>query len=55
MDAVKFIDTLVDPDGSARFTDIDVANAFLRKLGREPTMDQVKRIIELRQAARRFA
>ena len=55
VDAVKFIDTLVDPDGSARFTDIEVANAFLRKLGREPTMDQVKRIIELRQAAGRFA
>ena len=55
VEAVKFIDTLVDPDGSARFTDIDIASAFLRKLGREPTMDQVKRIIELRQAAGRFA
>ena len=55
VDSVKFIDALIDPDGSARFTDIDIASAFLRKLGREPTMDQVKRIIELRQAAGRFA
>ena len=54
-DSVKFIDALVDPDGSARFTDVDAASAFLRKLGREPNMEQLNRIIELRQAARRFA
>ena len=55
VDSVKFIDGLIDADGITRFTDSDIASAFLRKLGCEPTMEQVNKIIELRQAARRFA
>ena len=55
VDSVKFIDTLIDSDGTTSFTDSAVARAFLRKLGCEPTMEQVENIIDLRQAARRFA
>ena len=54
VDSVKYIDALIDPDGSTDFTDYEVASAFLRKLGCEPTMEQVKNIFELRQAAQRF-
>ena len=55
VDSVEFIDTLIDTDGTTSFTDSAVASAFLRKLGCEPTMEQVENIIDLRQAARRFA
>ncbi len=55
VDSVQFIDALVDPDGSAHFVDLDVATAFLRKLSVEPTNQQAMRVIELREAARRFA
>ena len=53
--SVRFIDKLVNPDGTAHFTDTETASAFLRRLGHRPTTKQVNRIIELRESARRFA
>ncbi|MCY4532698.1 MAG: hypothetical protein OXC84_10275 [Gammaproteobacteria bacterium] len=54
VESVKFIDELVDPSGKARFTDDDIASAFLSKHGLKPTHENIRRIIELRRAARRF-
>ena len=54
-DSAKFIDAVVDRDGAARIADPDVATAFLETLGLEPTMQNVRRIIDLRRAARRFS
>ena len=53
--SAKFIDAVVDPDGAARIPDIDIATAFLERLGLKPTVQNVRRVIDLRQAARRFA
>ena len=54
--AVRYVDSLVDPAGSAPFNDTDVAASFLAKVvGREPTMDEILQIIYLRQAVRRFS
>ena len=54
-DSVKFVDAAIDPDGATPITDTDIAAAFLRQLGLSPTMENVKRVIGLREAARRFA
>ena len=53
-DAARFIDAVVDPDGAAKITDIDTATAFLETLGLRPTMQNVKRVLDLREAASRF-
>ena len=53
--AVRYVDLLVDPSGSAPANDTDVAANFLAKVGREPTMDEILQIIYLRQAVRRFS
>lgn len=54
VEAVRFIDSLIDPSGTAPVTDSDTAGAFLRQLGCEPTRTRVSQIIELREAAGRF-
>ena len=54
-DSVKFIDAVVDPDGAARIADTGIAAAFLDRLGLKPTVQNVRGVIELREAARRFA
>ena len=53
-EAVQYIDSFIDPSGNLRITDHGAASDFLQKLGCKPTMEKVKRIIELREAARRF-
>ncbi|MYD93601.1 MAG: hypothetical protein F4Y02_07910 [Chloroflexi bacterium] len=53
-DSVNFVDAAIDPDGATPITDTDVAAVFLRQLGLSPTMENVKRVISLREAARRF-
>ena len=55
VESVQFVDAVVDADRTTRVTDTDAAAAFLEKLGLRPTMRNVKSVIELRQAARRFA
>ena len=55
VDSVSFIDAVADPSGAARITDTDIASALLDKLGLRPTWQNVSRVIELREAARRFA
>ncbi len=54
VDSVRYIDSVIDPSGNAAITDSAVASSFLRRLGCEATREQVKQIIELREAARRF-
>lgn len=53
-EAVKYIDSIIDPGGKVPITDRGVAGDFLCKLGCKPTWEQVRQIIELREAARRF-
>ena len=53
--AVRYVNSLVDPSGSAPANDTDVAANFLAKVDREPTMDEILQIIYLRQAVRRFS
>ena len=58
--AVRYVDSLIDPAGSAPFNDTDVAANFLDKVDCKPTTDQVLQTNEivkifcLRQAARRW-
>ena len=54
VDAVKFIDAIVNADGEADFRDVDAARGFLCQFGQESNMKQVMRVIDLRQAASRF-
>ena len=56
VDSVKFIDGLIDREGETRFTDVNAARTFLRKLGRKPNEEeeQVLRVIELRETSRRY-
>lgn len=54
VEAVKYIDSIMDPGGKVPITDRGVAGDFLRKLGCKPTWEQMRQIIELREAARRF-
>ena len=53
--AVQYVDSIIDPGGSAQVTDLGVAEAFLAKLGRRPGWDETQQVIELREAARRFS
>ena len=59
--AIRYVDSLIDPAGSAPSNDTDVAANFLAKVGCKPTTDQVLQTNEivqifcLRQAARRFS
>ena len=54
-DSVQFMEAALDPNGATPMTDIDAAAAFLDRLGLRPTADNVRRVIELREAARRFS
>ena len=54
VEAVKYIDSIIDPSGKVPVTDTGVAGDFLRKFGWNPTWEQVSQIVELREAARRF-
>ena len=55
VDSVSFIDAVADPGGAGPITDTDIAGALLDRLGLRPTWQNVTRVIELREAARRFA
>ena len=54
VDSVKFIDGLIDEEGMTEFTDHEATRAFLRKHNCEPTLENIGRVIELRESARRF-
>lgn len=54
VNAVKYIDSIIDPTGRASITDMEVANAFLDKVGQPTNFEYVKKIFELREAAHRF-
>ena len=47
-------DSLIDPDGDLPITDYGAARTFFEKVGREGTIEEVRQVIELRKAARRF-
>ena len=51
---IQFVDSLIDPSGKERVTNTEIASAFLRTLGCEPTWERVDTVIRLRQVARRF-
>ena len=53
VEAVLYIDSVVDPSGSLPITDGASARAFLSKLGRKPTSEEVKQIFKLRNVARK--
>ena len=55
VEAVKFIDAAIDPDGGTKFTDINTATDFLKRLGLEPSVSNIRRVIKLRESARRFS
>ena len=52
--AVQYIDSIVDPGGNASLVDLPLAEGFLRKVGRPPSMDEVSQVLDLREAAARF-
>ena len=52
--AVKYIDSIIDPGGKVPITDRGVAGDFLGKLGFKLTWQQMRQIMELREAARKF-
>ena len=52
--AVQYIDSIIDPGGATNFTDLEVAEVFLRKNGRKPTWQGTTQVIELREAAHGF-
>ena len=54
VEAVQYVDSLADPSGSVRVTDLGNARAVLQKFGFKPSAERVKKIIDLRQSARRF-
>ena len=54
VEAVQYIDSLIDPNGNSPITDIDVAGNFLQKVGGKIQNEHVMQIIELREATQRF-
>ncbi len=52
VEAVQFVDELIDPSGTSKYTDQSVATAFIQKLGRETNWREYERVVELRSLAR---
>ena len=52
--AVQYVDGIIDPGGTAKITDVGLARDFLRKVGRCPGWREMRQVIELREAARKF-
>ena len=48
---VRFLDSLIDPTGCTKFTDMDVATDFLKKTGMPPSAENLRQVIELRESA----
>ena len=51
---IQFVDSLIDPKGTARVTDTNAANAFLEKLDQPLNWENTKKIIDLRESASFF-
>ena len=54
VEAVQYVDSVIDPTGEKPVTDLGVAEAFLRKLHRGATWQNTRQVFELREAAHRF-
>ena len=54
VEAVQFVDGLIDPNGTSDFTDEKLANAFLAKLGHKRNWRKYELVVELRAVARLF-
>ena len=52
--AVHYAEGIIDPEGTTKITARDVAERFVKRFGRNPNWEEVKQVIELRQAAQRF-
>lgn len=53
-DAVRFIDSIVDPSSKTDFKDLDVTREFLSRLGYQSSIEHIDQVINLREAASRF-
>ena len=54
VEAIQFIDRLIDPVGGSKFTDQTLANEFLEKLGYGRNWRTYELVVELRAVARSF-
>ena len=54
VEAVQFVDLLIDPERRSDTLDREVAFGFLEKLGRGRVWSEYERVVELRKAARLF-
>ena len=54
VEAVQFIEELIDPYGTSEITDRALCNAFLEKLEHEPDLRNYERLVNLRAVARLF-
>lgn len=52
--AVQYVDSVIDPRRGREVTDPDAAERFITSVGRHPNLDEVCKVIGLREAARRF-
>ena len=52
--AVQYVDGIIDASGRAKIADLQLAENFVRRIGRHPDGNEAKQVIELREAARRF-
>ncbi len=53
-ESVQFVDSIIDPTGTVKFTDINAARVFLKKLGQSSGWKNVEQVIELRKVASLF-
>ena len=52
--AAKFMDGVIAREGNTAFDDQGAASAFLQKIGRKPTQEQVAHVVALREVATWF-
>ena len=52
--ALQYVDGIIDPSGNAKITERGVAKSFVTGVGRHPNWNEIRQVIMLRQAARRF-
>lgn len=53
LDATR-TDTIIDPTGRTKFTDMNVATDFLKKTGKPPSTESIGQIIAIRESANLF-
>ena len=51
---VQYVEGIIDPEGTAPITDKEIAEGFVKRIGRHLEWNEFRQVIELREAARRF-